>query len=159
MQYTQSIVINAPQQLVSQYFADPNNLFKWQSDLQSYEPLQGVPGQQGAQAKIKYQSAGRTISMRETVISRELPDHFHESLQAFDVTNQLDSYFEKIDAEHTRWRLHTHYQFSGYMRLLCWLFPYPFYQQTRHYQQAFKQFAEQQYVAAQTDAKHRNQHT
>ena len=145
MHYTEQIDIDVPRSVVAKLWGDPNNLAKWQMGLISYEPVFGVPGQEGAQANLQFKIAGREITMLETVIKRELPEHFYESFQAADVFNALDSHFSEIDATHTRWVLHTEYRCRGYMQLLSWVFPKPFRQDTRRYQRAFKQFAERQY--------------
>ena len=49
--YTVAIEIDLPRDRVIELFDNPDNLFKWQTGLQSFDHLSGEPGQPGAKSK------------------------------------------------------------------------------------------------------------
>ena len=72
--YTVEIEIDLPRGRVIELFDNPDNLVKWQTGLQSFEPVSGEPGQPGAVSKLVYRNGKRKFELFETVIERTLPD-------------------------------------------------------------------------------------
>ena len=77
--YTVAIEIDLPRDRVIELFDNPDNLFKWQTGLQSFDHLSGEPGQPGAKSKFVYRSGKHTIELIETVTERKLPDEVSSS--------------------------------------------------------------------------------
>ena len=76
-EYTVSVEIDLPRDRVIELFDDPDNLFKWQTGLRSYEHLSGEAGQPGATARLVFENKGRRIELIEMVTARNLPDEFN----------------------------------------------------------------------------------
>ncbi|SHI23034.1 SRPBCC family protein [Ferrimonas marina] len=141
MKYQCDVVIDLPREQVVALFDNPDNLPRWQPDLLSFEPLQGVPGQPGSTCRLLYRMGKREVEMVETVLVRDLPEQFSARYQAKGVDNRCDNRFDSEGAR-TRWRMESEFQFRGWLKLMGWLMPGVFRKQTLQMMNQFKNFAE-----------------
>jgi hypothetical protein len=143
-EYTVAIEIDLPRDRVIELFDNPNNLFKWQTGLQSFEHLSGEPGQPGAKSKLVYRSGRHTIELIETVTERNLPDEFNGTYEWQGGRNTLRNRFLELGPNRTRWESTCAYQFHRFLLKLMGLFcPGMFRKQNLRFLQNFKAFAEE----------------
>ena len=142
MQYTVSIDIDLPRDRVIELFDNPENLYKWQTGLLSFEPIEGEPGQPGAKSKMVFKMGKREIEMVETITKRELPEAFDGTYDAKGVYNVVKNRFTELGPDKTRWDSDQEFQFGGIMRMIAFIMPGAFKKQSLKYMQDFKAFAE-----------------
>lgn len=142
MKYTNEVVINLPLKKVIELFDSEENLFKWQPELISFEHLSGEKGEVGSKSKLRYTMGKREIEMIETITVKNLPKEFSATYEAKDVWNEMKNYFEEIDENSTRWHADSHFEFSGFMRLIGFFLPGSFKKQSQKSLDLFKAFAE-----------------
>lgn len=142
MKYTNEVVINLPLKKVIELFDSEENLFKWQPELLSFEHLSGEKGKVGAKSKMRYKMGKREVEMIETIIVNELPKEFSATYEAKGVWNEMKNHFETISENSTRWHSHSHFKFSGFMKLMGFFMPGAFKKQSQKSLDLFKSFAE-----------------
>ena len=84
-------------------FDNPENLYKWQEGLISYEHVSGEPGKVGAKSRMRYRWGKREIEMIETITVRNLPDEFSGTYDAGQTFNEFRNYFYETEQGYTRW--------------------------------------------------------
>lgn len=142
MRYKKEILIDLPRERVIELFDNPENLAKWQEGLQSFETINGEPGQSGAKSLMLYDLNGRRVEMIETILKRDLPDEFTGTYEAQGVWNWIGNRFFEEGPDKTRWELETEFKFSGLMRILALFMRGSFPKQTLGQMTNFKEFAE-----------------
>ncbi len=142
MKYTNQVEINLSKTTVISLFLASENYPKWQKNLKSYEPLNGTPGQKGAQAKLRLDNGKRTIEMVETIHENSLPDKLIVNYMTQDVRNTQINLFLSLSAEKTLYITQSEFSFSGYMKIIGWLFSNSFKKETQQMLEEFKLFAE-----------------
>ncbi len=142
MKYSNEVIINLPLDRVIELFDNEENLFKWQSELISFEHFSGEKGEVGAKSKLKYKMGKREVEMTETITVKDLPKEFSGTYEAKGVWNEVKNYFEAIDKNRTRWHSDCHFEFSGFMKLIALFMPGAFKKQSQKYLDQFKTFAE-----------------
>lgn len=143
MKYSSEVILNLPLKKVIELFDSEENLFKWQPELISIEHLSGEKGEVGAKSKMNYKMGKREVEMIETITAKNLPYEFSATYEAKGVWNEMKNYFEEIDADTTRWRSDSHFEFSGFMKLIGILMPGTFKKQSQKSLDLFKAFAEE----------------
>ncbi len=118
MKYSNEVVINLPLKKVIELFDSEENLFKWQPELLSMEHQSGEKGKVGAKSKMLYKMGKREVEMIETITVHDLPKEFSATYEAKGVWNEMKNSFEEIDPNTTLWRSHSHFEFSGFMKLM-----------------------------------------
>ncbi len=142
MDYTCDIEIDLPREKVAQLFDDPEQLPKWQRGLQSVELKSGQRGQPGAISELVFLQGGRRMEMKETVQRNELPKSFAVLYEAKGVRNVNEFEFVEQGPDKTKLVAHQVFEFSGFMKIIGFLFKSAFPKQTMVYLQDFKNFAE-----------------
>jgi hypothetical protein len=142
MKYSISIDLDLPRARVIELFDCTENLYKWQRGLQSFEALDGDPGQPGARSKMVFQMGKRKIEMVETITKRDLPDAFDGTYDGQGVHNVVKNRFVELGPDKTRWESDQEFQFKGFMKLIGFFMPGAFKKQSLKYAQDFKAFAE-----------------
>ena len=141
--YSLEIDIDLPRERVIELFDDPDNLFKWQKGLQSFERLSGTPGEPGARSKLVFLNGKRKVEMIEIVTDRSLPDRFDGCYEWPGGKNILQNRFTELGPERTRWESTCEFQFDSFMmKAMGLLFKPMFRKQSMGYLRAFKAFAE-----------------
>lgn len=142
LKYSNEVIINRPIQEVVDLFDNPDNLSKWQPGFQSMEHLDGEYGMPGSTYQLKYKMGKRDVEMIETVLERNLPHQLITTYDAKNVWNKVDSRFESIDDNTTRYITHNEFKMTGGMKIFMWLMPGMFKKQSQKYLDYFKAFVE-----------------
>ncbi len=103
-------------------FDSPDNLKKWQPTLVSFEPLNGTPGQPGAQSRLTYKEGSRTVILTETITLRREPEEFAGTYDSGMALNAIHNRFEVMGPATTLWVVRAEFRFRGIWRLLSPLF-------------------------------------
>jgi len=143
MKYTTEIIIDLPRERVTELFADPANLDKWQTGFRSRTFLSGKSGEPGAKSRLIYDSQGSAVEMIETIVTHELPVQFSATYETTDVINEVDNYFYEEGEGKTRWVVINIYRLGCFMFLTGFLMKGSFRKQTLKDMHNFKSFAEQ----------------
>lgn len=144
MKYTSQITINAPIQKVITLFDNPDNLPKWMEGLQEFEHLSGTPGEVGARSLLKFKMGKRELHMIETITVKNLPEEFSGTYEAKGVFNIVKNKFVALSDTQTKYISEQEFQFTGFMKIIGFLMPGAFKQQSMKYLAAFKYFVENQ---------------
>lgn len=142
MKYTITTTIDLPRNKVIELFDNPDNLPKWQHELQSFDHISGEPGKPGAKSKLKYKMGKREVEMIETITVRNLPEEFSGTYEAKGVLNIQKNYFKEMGENQTKWISETEFKLSGFMKVMGWFMPGAFKKQSQKYLDQFKAFAE-----------------
>ena len=142
--YTVEIEIALPRERVVELFDEPENLYKWQTGLQSFEHLSGEPGQVGATSKLVYLNGKHRIELLETITDRNLPDEFSGTYEWSGGRNTLQNRFIALGPDRTRWESTCDYEFKSLMlKAMGALLPGTFRKQNLSFLKNFKAFCEQ----------------
>lgn len=144
MKYTVEVDIDLPVPQVVQLFNSTENMYKWMEGLESFEALEGTPGQVGAKSKMVFKTGKREIEMIETIKAMDLPRDFSATYEADSVWNLVTNRFEPRGEYQTRYISEQEFQFKGFMKLMGMLMPGAFKKQTLRHMETFKAFAEKQ---------------
>ncbi len=143
MRYTVGVDLDLPRDRVVELFDSTENLYKWQEGLQSFEPLEGEPGQKGSTAKMSFLMGKRKLEMVETIDKRNLPDELDTTYEARGCLNVCKNRFIELGPDKTRWEADQQFKFSGPMKLFAWMMPGAFKKVSLKYMTDFKAFAEE----------------
>ncbi len=144
MKYSVSITIDKPVNEVVALFDNVDNMKKWMNGLESFEPLDGTPGEVGAKSRLRFKMGKREIEMIETITAKNLPEEFTGTYEAKGVFNIVRNSFEPLLGNKTKYTTEQEFQFKGFMKLMGLLMPGAFKKQSMKYLQDFKAFAESQ---------------
>jgi len=144
MQYQLELEIDLPRERVIEMFLDPQNLYKWQPDLVSFEPLDGPEMREaGARSKQVHKMGKREVEMIETITVHNPPEAFSATYEADGVWNLIENRFINVGERKTKWILDCEFKCSGILiRLMAFFMPGAFRKQTFTYMKRFKDFAE-----------------
>ncbi|WP_010228707.1 SRPBCC family protein [Gillisia marina] len=142
MKYSKEIIIDLPREEVIAKMEDPNNFKHWQKGFVSYKHISGKAGHNDARSKLKYKMGKRNIEMVETIEKNNLPSKLFVSYDAKGVFNRQKNYFEEVDSNSTKWISDNEFECSGFMKIIAFLMPGSFKNQTYKYMKDFKAFAE-----------------
>ena len=142
--YTVSVDIDLPRERVLELFDDVDNLYKWQTGLQSVEHLSGEPGQVGSQMKMVYLNGKHRMELIETITKRDLPDEFNGTYEWGGGCNTLDNRFIELGPDKTRWESTCAYELRKLpLRIMGFLVPGMFRKQNQKFLDNFKAFCEE----------------
>lgn len=142
MKYSVSITIDKPVNEVVALFDNVDNMKKWMNGLESFEPLDGTPGEVGAKSRLRFKMGKREIEMIETITAKNLPEEFTGTYEAKGVFNIVRNSFEPLPGNKTKYTTEQEFQLKGFMKLMGLLMPGAFKKQSMKYLQDFKAFAE-----------------
>ncbi|MBP6185528.1 MAG: SRPBCC family protein [Saprospiraceae bacterium] len=142
MKYHLEVDINVPLFRAIDLFKDPNNMDKWMEGLQHFEHIRGQVGQVGAKSMLKFKMGRREIEMIETIIVNKLPEEFTGTYEAKGVFNIVKNRFIAMPDNSTKYITEQEFKFTGFMRILGFLMPGAFKNQSQKYMRDFKRFAE-----------------
>ena len=142
MKYSNEVVIKRPLKEVIDLFDNEENMFKWQPGLVEFEHLSGNKGETGSRSRLMYKMGKREVEMIETITAKNLPDVFNGTYEAKGVWNEVRNSFVALDDQTTKWVAHSHFEFSGFMKIIAFFMPGAFKKQSQVYLDKFKAFAE-----------------
>jgi hypothetical protein len=142
MRYSTEILIRQPRNKVIELFQDLNSLQKWQPGLKSFEPLDRIPGEEGARVKLIYESRKGDLVMTETITSKQLPEYIHMTYRSRGVYNEVKKRFTEPEPGVTLWRSENYFRFRGVMMVMIPFMKQAFIHNTLLNMDRFKLFAE-----------------
>ena len=74
MKYIREIEMNAPRDQVAKLFGDPANRLKWMDGIESFEQMEGSPGETGSKAKMVFKVGNMHMIMIGTITANNLSD-------------------------------------------------------------------------------------
>ena len=147
MKYSSTVIIDLPREKVLELFDNSENMFKWQEGLQSFDHVSGEAGTEGAVSKMRYKSKKRELELQETIMKKNLPEHFNFLYEAKGVQNWNDNHFEAISEGQTKWTQSNVFKTKGMIKVFATLMPGMFKKQTRKAMNDFKAFAENEVIS------------
>lgn len=142
MKYTTSIIIDLPRSNVIELFDSPENMYKWQPELISFEHISGNPGQEGAISKMKYQMSKREVVLIETITKQYFPDEFECTYETKGMWNLQQNLFKETNNNQTEWISISEFRCAGFMKIMCLFMHGAFKKRTLKNMNRFKEFAE-----------------
>lgn len=148
MKFIGSVEVNRPLGMVSDLWANPDNLGEFQEGFVRKELVSGNEGEDGAVSKMFYSNRGREMELTETVVANHLPETFEAHYHHSHMDNTLKTTFTALSENVTRYEAEGEYlAFRGFVpRLMARLFPGVFARQAQKWMDNFKEFAERQPV-------------
>jgi hypothetical protein len=143
MRYTESIEIDLPPERVGPLLMDPANFGKWQPTFLGHELIEGEACTPCAKTKLRYKWGKREMEVLETLVDVSLPHSYTGRYETKGVWNEVENRFEDLGGR-TRWVCISEFRFSGFMKIIGFLFKGSFPRQTRKDLQSFKDWADQQ---------------
>jgi hypothetical protein len=146
MNFTSTVIINKPKEMVANYFANPEYLTEYQEGFQKKELVSGEAGKVNAVSNLFYASGKRKMMLTETIVVNNLPDEFMAQYHHKFTDNTMKSTFTSIDENQTRYDAEIHYTaFRGFMvNTMAFLAPKFFKKQVDKWLLNFKTFLEKQ---------------
>ena len=135
--------IDAPRDLVASLFADPRHSPRWMEDLERYEPISGVPGDEGSTYRLVPKRGWVFVA---TVLEKSLPEQLRLRLEDSHCSVAISVTFVALADDRTRLVSAETFEFHG-----LWNTIVGFVAQTairrahRRHMDAFKRFAEREH--------------
>lgn len=111
-------VIDASLDTVWAAFDNPDNMTRWQQNLESFNRLSGEPGQPGAVSELVYDEKGKKVVLKETITERRQPDFLAGTYKSPMGMTLIVNHFEVIDENSTRWTAWCNFTFQGIMKIM-----------------------------------------
>jgi uncharacterized protein YndB with AHSA1/START domain len=111
--------INASLGTVWAAFDHPDNLPRWQQNLESFTHLSGKRGQPGAVMELVYKEKGGKVVVQETVLERRAPTLLAGTHETSTSTTLLVNHFDRVAENTTRWSLWSNFRLRGWRRLMA----------------------------------------
>ncbi len=143
MKYTCSIEIVAPIDKVVELWQDESHFKDWQDGFISIKLIEGNHNEVGAKSRIILNSKFK-IELKETILSINLPYEKKALYEHTHMTNTQTSRFERLKNGNTIYTSEVEYvKFNGLIiKLMAYLFPGKFKQQSQKWMEQFKRFVE-----------------
>ena len=150
MNFTCTVNINAPLNLVAQIFADPDQQKHFQDGFISKVPLSGISGEKGAVSQLNY----KKLELIETIIENELPHEFKALYEHKHTTNTMHVKFTALDENLTQYDSEILYtKFKGLViNLMVKIAPGLFRKQVQIWLKQFKTYVEAEHIKNQSIA-------
>jgi hypothetical protein len=142
MKYSTEILIRLPRNKVIELFQNTDHLQKWQPGLKGFEPVDGTPGEEGAQSKLVYASRKGDLIMTETIIKKQLPESIDMVYRSQGVYNRVENRFTEQESGVTLWQSENYFRFRGIMMMMAPFLKRAFIHNTLLNMDRFKLFVE-----------------
>lgn len=144
MKFTCNIEIEAPQQIVVDFFTNTENFPKWQIGFISHEIISGKYLEKGTKSRINFKNRNNSIELTETIIINNLPNELTALYEHKHMTNTTLSRFVKLDENRTRLEYKVEMlKINGFIpKIMIWLFPGMMSKQTQRWLENFKSLIE-----------------
>ncbi len=146
MTFKGELIINAPQEQVAHYFADPAYLGEYQEGFIKKELISGTVGEKGAVSKLYYKFGMNDVELTETITANHLPNSFESHYHHKHMDNTMKCRFVQLEEQKTRYEYEFNYtRIRGFMpKLISILFPGMYRKQGEQWLHNFKAIVEQQ---------------
>lgn len=111
-------VIDADLNTVWAAFDNPDNMPRWQQNLESFKHISGKAGQPGAVSELVYDEKGKKVVLRKTITERRQPDFIAGTYESPTGKSLIVNHFEAIDDSSTRWTAWCNFTFQGLMKIM-----------------------------------------
>jgi uncharacterized protein YndB with AHSA1/START domain len=111
-------VIDASLDTVWAAFDNPDNMPRWQQNLESFKHISGEAGQPGAVSELTYDEKGKEVVLRETITERRQPDFLAGIYESSMSKTLIVNHFDAVDESSTRWTTWCNFTFKGFMKVL-----------------------------------------
>ena len=111
-------VIDASLDTVWAAFDNPENMTRWQQNLESFKHVSGEPGQAGTVSELIYDEKGRKVVLEETITERRQPDFLAGTYDSPMGKTLIVNHFEAVDDNSTRWTTWCNFTFKGFMKIM-----------------------------------------
>lgn len=111
-------VIAASLDTVWAAFDNPDNMMRWQQNLESFNHVSGEPRQAGAISELVYDEKGRKVILREEITERREPNFLAGAYVSPMGTTLIVNHFEPVDGNSTRWTSWCNFTFQGFMKIM-----------------------------------------
>ena len=144
MKFKGSIEINQPKDIVTNHFANPENLKEWQEGFMKIETIKGTPGEDGSISKLFYKMGKREMELTETIIANRLPDTFEAFYHHKHMDNTMKCTFTALDSNRTLYENEVEYTRINWFlpKLMAILFPGVYKKQGHKWMVNFKNSVE-----------------
>lgn len=146
MKYTLSIDIDLPLSKVIELFDNPDNWSKWRDGFVSFEPLNGIPGEEGSETKLINIVGGRKTEMTEKVEVKNLPKEMSCIYEApgnwVGAWNRVTNRFHELGPKKTQWEFESEFRCRGLLKVMSFLMPGMFRKASLKEMNSFKRFVE-----------------
>lgn len=142
MKYTTEVTINLPRERVAELFQSPEFSKRWQPTLHSLETVSGEHAQTGSVSHLHYVDGKREMTMKETILSNNLPEEFTAVYEVPNVYNLNINRFYPVGEGQTRWESVNEFRFKGFMRIVAFFMRGAFTSRTQQDMEVFKAEAE-----------------
>ena len=148
--------IRAPRNKVVELFDCPDNLGEWQDGFQSFEMIEGSPGEVGSKARLVYLMGKKRMELIETITVNDMPREFSGRYEHIHMDNTMRNFFEEIEGGRaTRYRAEVEYTElkSLMVRVMAKLFPGMFKKQVQKWINQFRDFVEREVSGSMSTSK------
>jgi uncharacterized protein YndB with AHSA1/START domain len=142
---TIELIIEIPRKKVLELFTNPDNLYKWQPNLESFEHISGEPGAEGAVSRLTYRGkptglygASGKSKMIQTITKVNLPEEISFLYKTKGVEIWVSNHFYEEGSTSTRWTAESEFRVSRFKKL----FGFFMRRETLKRLLMFKEFAE-----------------
>jgi uncharacterized protein YndB with AHSA1/START domain len=111
-------VIDASLDTVWAAFDNPDNMTRWQHNLESFTHVSGEAGQPGAVSELVFDEKGRKVVFKETITERRQPDFLAGTYESPMGKTLVVNHFEAVDENSTRWTAWCNFTFRGVMKVV-----------------------------------------
>lgn len=123
---------------------DVDNTLQWLEGLQSVKHLSGTQGQPGAISDVVLDSPAGRMHIKETVISKNLPEEYIMRYDGKGYVSYSNYSFEELSNGNTRFTMVQHVELKGALKLASGFVKGKITSQLEKSAQSFKRFAESQ---------------
>lgn len=135
-------VIDANLDTVWAAFDNPDNMPRWQQNLESFRHISGQAGQPGAVSELVYDEKGKRVVLKQTITERRQPDFIASTYESPMGKTLIVNHFEAIDDRSTRWTAWCNFTFNGFMKIMSLFVSGVIHKRTEGDMQRFKLMVE-----------------
>lgn len=118
MKFKFETVIDADLETVWAAFDNPDNMSRWQQNLESFRHVFGEQGQPGAVSELVYDEKGKKVILKETITERRQPDFLAGTYESPMGKTLIVNHFEAVDDNSTCCTTWCNVNFQGFMKIM-----------------------------------------
>lgn len=142
MKYTVSNTINKSLEEVIEKFTEPDSAMHWMEGVQKIERVSGTPYEVGAKSKFHFNHKNEEMIIDETVLEQNFPHQIKFSYQSPMGKNEVEIHFEKLSDNRVKQINHSHFEMTGFTKVIGFLMKGMFKKQSLKYMDGFKKYVE-----------------
>jgi uncharacterized protein YndB with AHSA1/START domain len=143
-------IIDASLDTIWAAFNNPDNMARWQQNLESINHISGERGQPGAVSELVYDEKGRKVVLTETITERREPDFLAGTYETSMSKTLIVNHFEPVDENSTRWTSWCNFTSKGFMKIMSLFVSVAIRKRTEADMQRFKLMVETDQASAES---------